>query len=184
MTKVLLISPGGCACTAFIEFLKDYVKINSSNDTDHLKHSLPWNPMVTTYNPTHIIYLYGDFDKAIRSLFRRGFHKAQYHKLKNIRSSDNIPTPFNNFKQYIKLVLNSRTEPFGILDHYKAWKTVPGVFFIHYEDIPTSSKLDDFLGIPKGTCSKFLIKKRTSKRNINEIDEYLNIIIQFMKEVV
>jgi hypothetical protein len=181
--KVLLVSPGGCACTAFINFLKDYIKINCKDDKDRLKHTLPWNPLIKKYNPTHIIYLYGDFDKAIRSLFRRNFQRAQYHKLKNIFGNNNIPTPFNNFKQYINLVIRSRTEPFGILDHYKAWKNVPGVFFIHYEDIPKSLEIDDFLGIPKGTCSKFPIKERTSEKNINETTEYLNIMKNFMNEV-
>jgi hypothetical protein len=95
--KVLLISPGGCACTAFINFLKDHVKqINCKDDSDRLKHTLPWNPLIQQYNPTHIIYLYGDFDKAIRSLFRRNFQDRQYHKLRNIIDNKNIPTPFKN----------------------------------------------------------------------------------------
>jgi hypothetical protein len=183
MNKVLLVSPGGCACTAFIGFLKDYVNINSMNDSDKLKHTLPWNPLIKKYNPTHIIYLYGDFDKAVRSLFRRNFQKPQYRKLRNMWGNINTPIPFNNFKQYIKLVVNSRSEPLGILDHYKAWKAVPGVFFIHYKDIPTSTEIDNFLGISKGTCSKFIIKERTSQKNIHETDEYLKIMNEFINNI-
>jgi hypothetical protein len=181
--RVLLISPGGCACTAFINFLKDYVNINCKNDSDKLKHNLPWNPLVKKYNATHIIYLYGDFDKAVRSLFRRNFQKSQYRKLRNMWGNTSIPIPFNNFKQYVNIVLKSRSEPLGIVDHYKAWKAVPGVFFIHYENIPTSTEIDNFLGIPNGTCSKFVIKERTSQKNINENDEYLKLINDFMSNI-
>jgi len=181
--KVLLISPGGCACTAFIKFLKEYVEINHEHDTDRLKHTLPWNPLIENYKATHIIYLYGDFDMAARSLFRRNFQNLQYRKLRNIVNSKNISPPFNNFKQYIKHVINSRTEPLGILDHFKAWKKVSNVFFIHYKEIPISKTIDDFLGIPSGTCSKFLIKERTSQKSIHETPKYLNIMRNFLNEV-
>lgn len=178
--KVLLISPGGCACTAVIKFLKNHVKeINAINDSDNLKHTLPCNPLIKKYNPTHIIYIYGDLDKAARSLFRRKYTNAQYHKLNNIRGNSNIKVPFNNFKQYIRFVQESRTEPLGMLNHFMAWKKVPNVFFIHYENIPKSSKIDDFLGLAKGTCSKFILKERTSEKNINETIEYLNIMKSF-----
>jgi hypothetical protein len=69
------------------------------------------------------------------------------------------------------------------VDHYKAWKAVPGVFFIHYENIPTSTEIDNFLGIPNGTCSRFIIKERTSEKNINENDEYLKLINDFMSNI-
>ena len=182
--KVLLISPGGCACTAFINFLKDHVKqINCKDDSDRLKHTLPWNPLIQQYNPTHIIYLYGDFDKAIRSLFRRNFQDRQYHKLRNIIDNKNIPTPFKNFKQYVNFVIKSRTEPLGIVDHFNAWKTIPGVFFIHYENIPKSRKLEEFLKLPVGTCNKFIIKERTTEKNSIETTQYLNILNSLMPHV-
>ena len=178
--KVLLISPGGCACTAVIKFLKNHVKeINASNDIDNLKHTLPWNPLIKEYNPTHIIYIYGDLDKAARSLFRRDYQNKQYRKLHNIYNNNNIPVPFNNFNQYTRIVQQSRTEPLGILNHYNAWKEVPNVFFIHYENIPKSLEIDDFLGIPKGTCSNFILKERTSEKNICETETYLTIMKTF-----
>jgi hypothetical protein len=181
--KVLLISPGGCACTSFIKFIKDYVPINSYNDKDRLKHTLPWNPLVKEYNASRIIYLYGDFDKAARSLFRRNFQKAQYRKLRNISANPDVNPPFNNYKQYVNLVLQSKIEPLGILDHFKAWKSVPNVFFIHYENIPSSTEIDNFLGLSKGTCSNFPLKKRTSEKKIFETPEYLDIMKGFMSQV-
>jgi len=182
--RVLLISPGGCACTAFISYLKKYINnINNENDTDKLKHTLPWNPSVKNYNPTHIIYLYGDLDKAVRSLFRRNYHNPQYRKLNNIFKNKDIPIPFNNFKQYIKLVENAKIEPLGIFNHYKAWKSVPNVFFIHYENIQKTPLLDDFLGLPKGTCSKFPIKERTSQIRIIESKEYLEIMNELTNQI-
>jgi hypothetical protein len=183
--KVLLVSPGGCACTAVIKFLMNHVhKINSPIDSDHLKHSLPWNPLVKKYNPTHIIYIYGDLDKAARSLFRRKYGRNQYLKLNNININSDIKAPFNNFNQYIRFVQKSRTEPLGMLNHFMAWKNVPKVFFIHYENIPKSSTIDDFLGIPKGTCSNFILKERTSEQNINETTEYLDIMKSFTDKLI
>ena len=182
--KILLISPGGCACTSFITFLKNNgVSINNENDKDRLKHTLPWNPLIKKYKATHIIYLYGDLDKTVRSLFRRKFHRPQYYKLHNIFNHKDIPIPFNNFKQYIRIVENSKTEPLGILNHYNDWKAVPNVFFIHYESIPTSSELDTFLQLPLGTCRKFIIKDRTSEQNENESSEYLNLMKHFTEKI-
>jgi hypothetical protein len=183
--KVLLISPGGCACTAFIEFLSKYITINDKHDRDNVKHTLPWNPLIEKYNPTHIIYVYGDLDKAVRSLFRRNtskteYHKAQYYKLHNLWNNFTTHVPFNSFEDYINIVIKSRSEPLGIVNHYNAWKKVPNVFFIHYESIPTSTEIDAFLNIPKGTCSKFVIKDRTSEQNSNETPEYLKIINSFI----
>ena len=182
--KVLLISPGGCACTSFIDFIKDYVTVNLRNDKDELKHTLPWNPSVQEYNATRIIYLYGDIDKAARSLFRRNYQTRQYRKLRNVRENPDIKPPFKNYKEYVNLVLKSKTEPLGILDHFKAWKSVPDVFFIHYENIPKSTEIDAFLGVAEGTCSKFLIKERKSEKKIFETPEYLNIMKGFMDQML
>jgi hypothetical protein len=182
--KVLLVSPGGCACTAVINFLKNHVhKINASNDGDNLKHSLPWKLCVKKYKPTHIIYIYGDLDKAARSLFRRNYNNPQYRKLNNIRYNNDIKVPFDNFNQYIKFVEQSRTEPLGMLNHFMAWKNVPNVFFIHYKNIPKSSSIDDFLWLRKGTCSKFILKQRTSEKSINETTKYLDIMKSFTNKL-
>ena len=101
-----------------------------------------------------------------------------------MRGNQEISPFFNNYKQYVTLVLKSKTEPLGILDHFKAWKSEPDVFFIHYENIPTSSEIDAVLGVAKGKFSKFPLKKRLSEEKIFETAEYLNIMKGFMSEVI
>lgn len=184
--RVLLVSPGGCASQAIISFLKDYVTINSIHNNDSLEHGLDCNMVLQIYKPTHIVYLYGSIESAIRSLFRREWAQVHYvhfnttkHNVvlpSNLYSKDYNNVPYTTFKEYIDIVIKTKTEPMGMIKHYESWKKVPGVFFIHYESFPKSDTLDEFLGLPKGTCSKFELKERTSVRQPEEIDEYLEII--------
>jgi hypothetical protein len=186
--RVLLVSPGGCACSAILEFIdKHGITINSNSDKDFMKHLLPEVSILSVYNPTSIIYVYGDIDKLIRSLFRRSinFINTHCHKLSikdkyvlqaDTNNTDLTSMPYTTFKEYIDLVIKTKTEPMGIIQHYNSWKKVPGIFFIHYEDFPKSDNVDEFLGLPKGTCSQFELKERTSVRQPEETDEYLEII--------
>jgi hypothetical protein len=174
--KLLIVSHGGSATTSFIEFIKDFIHVNCSKDLDGLKHTIP--SKINQYNPTHIIYIYGDMDKTMRSLFRRnggGFTIASIHeyKLRGIKHSNEFPPHFENFEEYTKIVIKEKREPVGCLLHMCEWKKVPNVFFIHYEQICTSDTIDEYLGIPKGTCSQFTVKERESKIQECETPEYL-----------
>lgn len=173
--RVLIVSPGGCASKSFISFLKSHVgEINCPNNSDNLKHSLPWSPQVNNYNPTHIIYLYGDLDKAIRSIFRRDYAHNLYYKLHGLKVNS-LPIPFYGFEQYISLVKSSHTEPLGIVNHINSWKK-KNVFFIDYNSIVTSEYIDLFLGLNKGVCSNFIIQPRKSIVNKFETSDYLSIL--------
>ena len=174
--KLLIVSHGGSATTSFIEFIKDFIHVNCSKDLDGLKHTIP--SKINQYNPTHIIYIYGDMDKTMRSLFRRnggGFTIASIHeyKLRGIKHSNEFPPHFENFEEYTKIVIKEKREPVGCLLHMREWKKVPNIFFIHYEQICTSDTIDEYLGIPKGTCSQFTVKERESKIQECETPEYL-----------
>jgi hypothetical protein len=180
-TYLLVVSHGGSATTAFMHFIKQRVSTNCPGDLDGLKHTLPSNIQVL---PSRIIYIYGDMDKTMRSLFRRtggnlSFASIQEYKLKNIKHSSDLPANFEDFEAYTKLVTLENREPVGCLVHMSEWKKVPNVFFIHYEQICTSDTIDDYIGIPKGTCSQFTVMPRVSKVQPYETPEYLETMKGF-----
>jgi hypothetical protein len=117
-------------------------------------------------------------DKTMRSLFRRkggNLTIASIHeyKLRGIKHSNGCPPHFENFEAYTKRVIKENREPVGCLVHMSQWKKVPNVFFIHYEQICKSDTIDEYLGIPKGTCRQFTIKERESQIQECETPEYL-----------
>jgi hypothetical protein len=176
--KLLVVSHGGSATTAFMEFISKYIPTNCSKDLDGLKHTLPSK---IEDLPSRIVYIYGDMYKTMRSLFRRKAGEitiASIHeyKLKGIKHSRDLPANFEDFEAYTKLVTLENREPVGCLVHMREWKKVPNVFFIHYEQICTSDTIDEYLGIPKGTCSQFTIEKRESQIQSYETPEYLEIM--------
>jgi hypothetical protein len=186
--RVLLVSPGGCACSAILKFIDQHgITINSNSYEDFMKHLLPEVSIISVYKPTSIIYVYGDIDKLIRSFFRRSIYfinkhcpklsiKDKYILRNDTENTDLTSMPYRTFKEYIDIVIKTGTEPMGIIKHYESWKKVPGVFFIHYENFPKSDRVDEFLRLPKGTCSQFELKERTSIRQPEETNEYLEII--------
>lgn len=184
--RILLVSPGGSACTNFLKFLNKYdININTSNSFklggDGLKHSKSDSNLVLAYDPTHIIYQYGDLDKTIRSLFRRKLNDISYfydekQKYMNPLMRTNKKIKFDNFEDYINHVILNKEEPLGIIKHWKSWKNHKNVFFINYIDIPNLPLLDEYLGLPFGTCKKFIITDRISSRLPIETDEYIQII--------
>jgi len=89
------------------------------------------------------------------------------------------PTALKDFKLYINKVVQTKTEPIGLLKHASAWKNVPNIMFIHYTQIPFSETIDEFLGVPVGTCAQFKIIERTSVKSSFETSEYLAIVKRF-----
>jgi hypothetical protein len=186
--RVLLVSPGGSACTSFLQFLQNKnIIINTPNSYGHindgLKHCLDNSYLVNAYDPTHVIYQYGDLDATIRSLFRRNLLEISYfydniQKFMNpLHRKLNKYIKFNTFEEYIEDVLKTKTENLGIIKHWASWKSSSrNTYFVHYKNIHIDTKLDDFIGVTKGTCSEFTIKERQSKRLSCETDEYINII--------
>ena len=123
--KLLVVSHGGSATTSFIEFIKNFTRVNCSKDLDGLKHTIP--SKINRYNPSHIIYIYGDMDKTMRSLFRRNagnLNIASIHeyKLKGIKYSRDLPANFEDFEEYTKIVTKKNIEPVGCLVHMREWK--------------------------------------------------------------
>jgi hypothetical protein len=185
--RVLLVSPGGSACTAFLGFLQDKLTINTPNSFidggDGLKHCLDNSYHVEAYNPTQVIYLYGDLETTVRSLFRRGLNDISYfydekqkfmNPLMRLCKRD---VKYYCIQDYIKDVLKTKEEPMGIIKHWKSWKASNrNIYFIHYADIYKQPRLDTFLGLSPGTCSKFTVKQRVSVRIPDEANDYLDIL--------
>jgi hypothetical protein len=186
--RVLLVSPGASACTAFLQFIeKTQITINSPNSFtfggDGLKHALPESPLVTAYDPTHVVYQYGDLDSSVRSLFRRNIVRISYfygneQKFMNpLMRTTNKETMFDTFQEYINHVLLTKEEPLGIIRHWKRWKSSKrNIYFVHYANIHKDKELDNFLGVPANTCSNFTVKERESKVLDIETPEYLSIL--------
>jgi hypothetical protein len=149
--------------------------INCPNDKDKIKHTLPTSNLIKKYNPTHIIFLFGNMVKAVRSLFRRNFTQRQYYKIRNI-PFNSIKCPFMNYKQYINNTIANNSEPLGLMNYYNAWKEIPNVFFINYEYINSSELFNTYLGLPEGLNKKFIIRKRSSAPNILESIRYLSVL--------
>jgi hypothetical protein len=173
--RLHVVSHGGSATTTFMEFISKYIPTNCSRDLDGLKHTIPSKIEAL---PSRIIYIYGDMDKTMRSLFRRKagnltIASIHEHKLKGIKHSKDLQANFEDFEAYTKLVTLENREPVGCLVHMREWKKVPNVFFIHYEQICTSDTIDEYLGIPKGTCSQFTVMPRVSELQSCETPEYL-----------
>jgi len=185
--RVLLVSPGGSACTAFLQFLeKTGITINTANSFtlggDGLKHCLSNSYLVNAYDPTHVIYQYGNLDLSIHSLFRRGILDISYfydtiQKYMNPLMRTNKVIKFNSLQDYVNCVLETKEEPLGLIKHWNSWKSSNrNIYYIHYEDIHKCKIIDGFLGLPEGTCSEFTVKPRQSKLSHIETPEYLSII--------
>jgi hypothetical protein len=161
------------------------INLNNPNDTDNLKHTLPEN--ITDYAPTHILYIYGDTAKSVRSLIRREIGSIQSYKLRGLYDECRTLPKIRYLEElhvYVNRVLkNKNREPLGIINHIALWKDVPGVFFVHHEDICKSDKIDDFLGLPVGTCSKFEVVERTTSLKKCETPEYLRTMSRFDKKI-
>lgn len=181
--RVLVVSAGGAACTNFIKWLNKLgVTTNRAGDDDTMKHGLPDNKVLQTYDPTHIVYLYSNLDKMIRSLHRRGKlvrHFVKYRNAENrlldiheMKYADSV-VPFKSFQEYVDVVVKDGVEPLGIVDHIKTWSGRSGVFAVHNEQIQTKAGLDEFLGLVAGTCATFPVLERESVRQPEESDSYL-----------
>ena len=135
--------------------------------------------------------------KTVRSLFRRkggqttfaSIHKIHFRNIEDAPTSHFNKTPTEkdidcqDYPTYIRTVLETRSEPIGCIKHMMSWEKVPNVFFIHYEQICKSKKIDEFLGVPKGTCSKFTVKPRKSVPDDHETPEYIKIMNEFDKKI-
>ena len=181
--RIAIVTSGGSASSNFIDFLvNNGLSINQNLERSYgIKHSQPNSTTFKAYNPTKVIYVYGDLVETVRSFYRRNilsinyFYDAPNNYFNPIRNEQIRVPKFNSFQEYINEVIATNTEPLGIINHWNQWKAYPNVKFLNYADIPTDTTLDTFLGLQQGTCAKFKIKERWDRLDI-ETDQYISIL--------
>jgi hypothetical protein len=77
----VICSPGGVAATALIDYVSKNIRVNSSQDSDGLKH-LPTPRMLGS---SKVLFISGNPDKVVKSLARRRYLAAQAVKLGGLR---------------------------------------------------------------------------------------------------
>lgn len=80
----VVISPGGVGSTLLIDAISPFLRVNSRDDADHLKHlpRLPnWFPV-----EKRVIFVHGGVDDIVHSIRRRGWVARHGSKLGSIAS--------------------------------------------------------------------------------------------------
>ena len=152
---VIVVSFGGVGTTFLIEFLSKYLKVNDAGDMDKIKHS-PLPP-ISFNKKVKYIYVYGNPQLTVVSLFRRGFHFRQSIKLQkwNGKKASPIP-PEMSLSEYAKTGMDK----FYLERHFYNWFTKylspHQTLFIRYESLfEHIAELLDFLELPKECINEF-----------------------------
>lgn len=77
--EAIIVSPGGVASTAIMEYIRKFVRVNSPADRDTLKHRP--KPPGQSSQEIPVLLLTGDKDSIIASLERRGYFPHQAIRL-------------------------------------------------------------------------------------------------------
>lgn len=77
--EAIIVSPGGVASTAIMEYVGQFVHVNSPGDRDTLKHR-PKPPGLSS-KEIPVLLITGDSDSIIASLYRRGYFPHQAIRL-------------------------------------------------------------------------------------------------------
>jgi hypothetical protein len=77
--EAMIVSPGGVASTAIMEYIGQFVRVNSPGDRDTLKHRP--KPPGHSSKEIPVLLITGDSDSIIASLDRRGYFPHQAIRL-------------------------------------------------------------------------------------------------------
>lgn len=110
---VCVVSYGGVGCTALMDVLSRFLRVNSKDDKDGLKHkNSPELPIYKGSKIKRVIYVYNNPMNAVLSLFRRHYQRAQHKKLTGKKAPDNL-----TLEKYVE----SGTDMFQMERHFKNW---------------------------------------------------------------
>jgi len=167
----VITSYGGVGTTFVISFISNHMKTNDPYDKDNFKHSQI--PLLSSNPKLKFVYLYGNPQLAVFSIFRRGYQL--YHLKKLRRWSKNIPK-YNQMT--LDIYAKKGLDLFDLRGHFFNWYdkyiNFP-IMFIRYETLYENlDELFNFLDIPKKYIDKFPKKNERVSKIENIAHETLN----------
>jgi hypothetical protein len=176
--KLIVTSFGGVGTTYLMRSLEGCISLNDANDKDGLKHT-PIPPIA--FHNIKVIYVFGQPDKAVASLFRRNFQTDQYTKLNLLARLKPKPI-LSSLEDYAVKGVDS----LNLEKHYDNWryrfKFYP-ILFIRYDKIyDEREKILSFLDLPLDLAGEF--EKFTERKSSIEdvaVQDNLNKIYFSLK---
>jgi hypothetical protein len=179
--QVVVGSWGGVGTTMLSEYIGQYLRCNSSVDSDGLKHA-PRPPV--SNKPIKIVYVYGNPIKSLMSLFRRNHHHIQVRKLH--RGMVSQPHKINE-KTTLEEYASNGVDYFKFEEHFDRWirpEHPHPILFVRFSKVwENLDILLNFLNIDKKEKRKFPKRKsrksdpsdlsRGTKNNLEEMYESL-----------
>ncbi len=158
--EVVVASAGGVGTTFLINFIAQYRQVNHFDDEDGIKH-LPVPPVSFNEN-LKLIYVYGNPQLAVMSLFRRNYHQLQSGKLRKCVAGAPAAVPETmTLDEYVA----KGKDGFYFREHFNNWYSnylspFP-TLFLRYETLfENLEPLMDFLELPKEYIKAFPEKKK------------------------
>lgn len=163
MEPLLVISPGGMACTFTIQSLRRIgFPTNCPKDSDGIKHCPdPNDPRLEKYRHNKKLYIWNHPLTAILILHRRGWLQLQQRKLRQDRG----PFP-GNLEDIWRQNTIAQCDITGIAQHFEQWFTsnTPEIFWLDFRQIEQQRlALSEFLGCSSGELQDIVLRPRHSE---------------------
>jgi len=178
---ILVIGPGGCGQTFFMQFLEKSFRINNFNDEDGLKHISAPGKLTDEEKKCKIIYVYNASFDAICSHYRRGWANIQAEKINGGKSS--ISSSVDSFFMSTEV---DQVDHFGYKNHFLRFANEKNIYFLNLNCFDKDG-LSKFLNCEKCIFDdlKLDLKKRhnydhlkikypLSYKMYTDIDNYIN----------
>lgn len=164
---MVVVSGGGVATTALIDFLGRWVRVNDAADADGLKHAVV--PGAGGGRRVRVIYVVGDPAAAVVSLFGRGYHAVHSRKMQRglWRDGDGLAWDVT-----LEAYARSGRDAFGFERHWEnyAWRyLLYPTLLVRYEALwDVLPDVLDFAGVPREAVGDFP-ERRARKTNVDAL---------------
>lgn len=161
--ECIVVTPGGAGSTFVLRCLSNFLRTNDPNSQrDGIKHiHTPQHPILDLYDVKRAVYLFDDPQRAVLSIFRRGYqhvipkvnanHRSAAEYLDYVRAH----TPELDLDEFLR----RGVDLFRCERHFRNWTELPAPFprlFLKYghlyEQLP---RLFAFLGLPAKLLARF-----------------------------
>ena len=175
----IVVTCGGAGSTFLLEFLSQLRRTNDPiSHLDGLKHiHSPQHPILDLYDVKRAVYLFDDPQRAVLSIFRRGFQHVIPKVNANHRSVaeylDYVArhTPELDLDQF----LHGCADLFNVERHFRNWTELPAPFprlMLKYEHLYSQlPRLFSFLDLSPDLLSRFPAKKSRESNLEGESEE-------------